>query len=101
MKTTKIDYYEIIEATGAYGLGYTYKSVADALNEVNKTFKQALERGYDNSNKTYVIIKCEVSRIKSDADVFLSEKTSRTAVSFVRFEESLKCFVAVNENLEY
>ena len=99
MKTIRFKHYEVNEATGAYAIGHCYQSVAEALNEINYSYKRALENGYDNRDRKYVIIECATSRISTDEGIFISEKITRDAVHFVRFDENLGHFIATIENL--
>ena len=95
MNTTKREYYEIKSPCDRYGLGGTFESEEKALEEINYTYRRALERGYDNRNEKWVIVCVQTTIIRNDKNEFLKEETIRFVTQTAEFSEYENAYVFV------
>lgn len=91
----RTEFFEIKSPCGHYGLCGTFKNEEEALAEINRSYKQAKERGYDNRHEKWVIVCNRVITERRDNGDFLSEKIDRFVVACTEYRESEEAFVFV------
>jgi hypothetical protein len=94
MKTT-FEYFEIRSTNDNYGLVGRFDTTEQVLEEINRSYKQALENGYDNKNNKWIIVCNQVSKEFDDSGLFLKEETCRFIIEHVEFSFYDNAFVFV------
>lgn len=93
--TTKNTYFEIKDPKDQYGLIGKYDAPEQALEYINESFKNALEQGYDNRTKKYIIVCVQWSVVRDEKGNFLREETSRFVFEQAEFSTYENAFVFV------
>ena len=82
----KKEYFEIKSKNGAFGLAGYFKTEAEALDEINRSHRVAVERGYDG-HEEWAIYCVQFERLFSDDGILLREETVRFYSHSVSFDE--------------
>jgi hypothetical protein len=90
-KRISIECYKVEDPKGYHGLVGSFKSVAEAIEELNTAYIRAKERGYDNRHERWAIIHERTVRVFLDGE-FLRETTNRSRVAVVAFDESTETY---------
>ena len=86
-------YYEVRTPDDAYGLVGTFESSEEALAEVNRSYKSALAKGYDNRHEDWITVLNEVTREYNEEGAFLRSKHERWVMDSIQFDEYDNCYV--------
>ena len=90
---SKMGHYEVMDTKGHYGLDGRFETENEALAEINRSYKKALERGYDNRRNRWITVWCERTVERTVNDEFLHESFTRTAMSSIVYSEYEDKFV--------
>lgn len=93
--TYNLVYFEVRSLNDTFGLGSTFNCPGDALDYINQSYNRALELGYNNSHKEWLILRCERTKVFSPEDVFCGEQTSRELFSYAKYSPDSKCYIAL------
>jgi hypothetical protein len=93
MKKINKTYYEIKSKNDVYGLCGTFETAEAALEEINRSYERAKEKGYDNRNDKWNIVCVEFTREFTDNGDFLKEETIRFVTEHAEFSTYENKFV--------
>lgn len=79
------EFYEIRNEEDTYGLCGCFETENDALNEINRSYERAKERGYDNRHEKWVIVCNQVIKEYDEKGRFLKEETVRFVMSHAEY----------------
>ena len=96
MKMLNSMFYEIRSTDDIYGLIGVFESPAKALEEINRSYKIALECGFDNRHEKWVIVRNRTWIRRDDEGNFASSEVERYVVNRVEFSETAGKFVIVD-----
>lgn len=86
-------YYEIRTPNDTYGFVGFFESSEEALAEVNRAYKRALERGFDNRHENWITVINEVTTEYNEEGEFLRSKHERWVMDSIQFDEYDGCYV--------
>lgn len=97
-KSISIKYFEVRSRDDAYGLeirGNEAETLFGALDGINRLYRSALGRGYDNSRRKWAIVCTTTEKTVADNGDLIVEASTRKVVAKAEFSTLHGAFVFV------
>ena len=97
-KSIIIKYFEVRSPDDNYGLelrSEETEGLLETLDGINRVYRSALKRGYDNRHRKWVIVCTHITKTIDGDGNLITEATSRRVVAKAEFSASHGAFVFV------
>ena len=94
--TISHDFYEVRSHNDGYGLELRSNettSIHKAIDGINRLYRSALERGYDNSKRKWAIVRNRCAKTIDDYGNLIAESSVRTVVAHAEFSANDGAFI--------